>query len=188
MTTDKKIVVPGEEIATTEEFLAGEGTFESRGRIFSSFLGTLNLDSEDMVAKVKPINPLVRLKVGDTVLANVTDLKSSMVIADVLRVEGKQREITGETLASIHVSKISQGYTSDIWNEFRLGDIIRARTIQTKPSIQLTTDKPDLGVLLALCTRCRMPLVKKDRALFCQNCQRTEDRKITPDYGNYRFK
>jgi exosome complex component CSL4 len=141
-----------------------------------------------MVAKVKPINPLVKLKVGDTVIANVTDLKSSMVITIVLRVEGKQREVTGETLASIHVSKISQGYTSDVWKEFRLGDIIRAKTIQTEPSIQLTTDKPNLGVLLALCTKCRMPLVKKDRALFCENCQRKEIRKMAPDYGKYRIK
>ena len=76
MTNDKVIVVPGEEIATTEEFLAGEGTYESKGKIFSSFFGTLKLDSEDMVAKVKPINPLIKLKVGDTVIANVTDLKS----------------------------------------------------------------------------------------------------------------
>ncbi len=187
MIKNKKIVIPGEEIATCEEFLAGEGTFELKGRIFSSYLGRLNLDSDEMVAMVEPINPLVKLVVEDIVLAVVADVKSSMVIVNVVRVEGKPRDVTGETLASIHVSKISEGYTEDVWREFRIGDIIRARVMQTKPSVQLTTGRPDLGVLLALCTRCRMPLVKKDRSLFCENCHRTEDRKMTPDYGKYRL-
>jgi exosome complex component CSL4 len=187
MIKNKKIVIPGEEIATTEEFLAGEGTFELKGKIFSSYLGRLTLDSEEMVARVDPVNPLVELKVGDIVLAVVEDVKSSMVIVDVVRVEGKPRDVTGETLAAIHVSKISEGYTSDVWKEFRIGDIIRARVMQTKPSVQLSTQKPNLGVLLALCTKCRMPLIKKDKNLFCENCHRNEVRKITPDYGKYRL-
>lgn len=188
MSHKKKIVVPGEEIGTTEEFLSGEGTFELKGKIFSSYLGKLNLDSEEMKASVDPINPLVRLKVGDTVLAVVTDVKSNMVIAEVVRVEGKPREVTGETLASIHVSKISESYTSDVWKEFRLGDIIRANVVQVKPSLQLSTNRPKLGVVLALCTKCRMPLTRKDRTLTCNNCQRTELRKTAPDYGKYGFK
>jgi exosome complex component CSL4 len=188
MIKDKKIVIPGEEIATTEEFLAGEGTFEMKGKIFSTYLGKLSLDPEEMVARVEPINPLVELKVGDIVLAVVEDVKSSMVIVNVARVEGKPRDVTGETLAAIHVSKISEGYTSDVWNEFRIGDIIRAKVLQTKPSVQLSTDKPNLGVLLALCTKCRMPLIKKDKNLFCENCHRTEIRRTAPDYGKYRLK
>ncbi|UCE39669.1 MAG: exosome complex RNA-binding protein Csl4 [Thermoplasmata archaeon] len=177
--------MPGEEIATTEEFLAGEGTYEQKGSIFSSYLGRLNLDAEEMVAKVEPINPLVRLNVGDMVLARVGDVKSSMVIADVVRVEGNTRAVSGETLGSIHISKISEGYTADVWKEFRIGDIIRAKVVQVKPSLQLSTDRPNLGVLLALCTRCRMPLEKKDKTLFCENCQRSELRNIAPDYGRY---
>ncbi|UCG71151.1 MAG: exosome complex RNA-binding protein Csl4 [Thermoplasmata archaeon] len=180
--------MPGEEIATSEEFLAGEGTYEMKGKIFSSFLGKLNLDAKEMVASVEPINPLVELKVGDIVLAHVQDLRSSMVILDVARVEGKLRNVTGETLASIHVSKISEGYTSDVRNEFRIGDIIRAKVVQTKPSVQLSTEKSNLGVLLALCTKCRMPLIKKEKNLFCENCRRTEIRKTAPDYGEYRIK
>lgn len=188
MNSKKRIVVPGEEIATTEEFLSGEGTFEIKGKIFSSYLGTLNLDSEEMKAIVVPVNPLVKLKVGDFVLAVVSDVKSNMVIADVVRVEGKARDVTGETLASIHVSKISEAYTSDVWKEYRLGDIIRAKVIQTEPSLQLSTDKPNLGVILGLCTKCRMPLEKKEKTLFCENCQRTEIRKTALDYGKFKFK
>jgi exosome complex component CSL4 len=184
----KKIVIPGEEIATSEEFLAGEGTFEQKGTIFSSLLGTLSLDPKEMIATVVPINPLVELNVGDIVLAHVQDLRSSMAILEVVRVEGKSRNVAGETLASIHVSKISSGYTSDVRNEFRIGDIIRAEVLQSKPSVQLSTEKPNLGVLLALCTKCRMPLDKKDKNLYCKNCRRNEVRRTSPDYGEYRIK
>jgi exosome complex component CSL4 len=187
MKKEKKIVIPGEEIATTEEFLAGEGTYEQRGSIYSSYLGRLDLDADEMVAKVDPINPLVKLKVGDIVLARVGDVKSSMVIADVVGVEGNPRVVSGGTLGSIHVSKISEGYTSDVWKEFRIGDVIRAKVVQVKPSLQLSTDRPNLGVLLGRCTKCRMPLIKKDKTLLCENCQRSELRNMAPDYGRYGF-
>ncbi len=187
MNKEKKIVIPGEEIAKAEEFLAGDGTFELEGSIFSSYLGRLNLDSEEMVAKVEPLNPLVKLKVGETVLARVEDVKSSMAIANVVGVEGNPRGVSGGSIGSIHVSKISQGYTSDVWKEFRISDIVRARVVQVKPSLQLSTDKSNLGVLLALCTKCRKPLVEKDKNLFCQSCQRTELRKTASDYGKYGY-
>ncbi|UCF09287.1 MAG: exosome complex RNA-binding protein Csl4 [Thermoplasmata archaeon] len=177
--------MPGEEIGTTEEFLAGEGTYESKGKIYSSYLGTVNLDIKERIASVSPINPLVTLKAGDIVLARVTDVKNSMVIADVVRVEGRKRKVTGETMGSIHISKISEGFTQDVWKEYRIGDIIRAMVEQVKPSLQLFTGRQDLGVLLALCTRCRMPLEKKGKNLFCKNCRRSEMRKMIPKYGSY---
>ena len=184
---EKRIVIPGEEIATKEEFLAGKGTYESKGKIFSSYLGTVKLDSSEKVASVEPLNHLVTLNPGDIVIARVTDVKNNMVIADVVRVEGKDRNVAGETMGSIHISKISQGYTEDVRREFRIGDIIRAQVEQVKPSLQLFTGREDLGVLLALCTRCRMPLVKKDKNLFCTNCKRTEMRRASPEYGTYVF-
>jgi exosome complex component CSL4 len=185
MTDKKKIVLPGEILATSEEFLAGEGTFEHEGKIHSSYLGRLNLDPAEMVAMVEPINPLVTLKEEDIVLARVQDIKGSMVLVNVIRLEGNSREVSGETYASIHISKIAEGYTSDVWKEFRIGDIIRARVVQNKPALQLSTDKPNLGVLLGLCTKCRMALEKKENSLFCVNCQRNELRKTASDYGNY---
>ena len=184
---ERRVVIPGEEIATTEEFLAGEGTYESKGRIFSSFLGTVKLDAGEKVATVEPFNPLVLLNPGNIVIARVTDVKNNMVIVDVVRVEGRERNVTGETMGSIHISKISQGYTEDVRREYRIGDIIRAQVEQVKPSLQLNTGREDLGVLLALCTRCRMPLEKKDKNLICKNCQRTEMRKASPEYGKYVF-
>lgn len=180
----KKLVVPGELVAVSEEFMAGDGTYDHGGKIFSAYLGELELDSVRKVAHVKPLNPIVQLKVGDTVHGIVQDVKETMVVASVTSVEGIERGISGDTEGSIHISKISDRYTEDTRNEFRKGDIIRATVIQIKPSLQLETSRRNLGVLRALCTRCRSPLMKQDRNLFCENCERVENRKIAIDYSD----
>lgn len=180
----KKLVIPGEFVAVSEEYMAGDGTYDHDGKIFSVCVGELELDTKHKVARVKPLNPPVQLNVGDVVCGVVQDVKETMAMLTVATCEGKDREITGDTDASLHISKISSGYTENIKNEYRIGDIVRAVVIQTRPSLQLATDRNDLGVLRALCTRCRLPLVKKGKDLFCENCERVEARKVATDYSN----
>jgi len=182
-----RIVLPGEQVAVSEEYMPGEGTYESGGKIYASSVGTLELDTEDMIARVKAFNPPLELKVGDLVIAVVDDIRGTMAIAKVVKVQGKEREITGETEASLHISKISEGYTQDIRRELRIGDIIRARVIQVKPSLQLATSERYLGVVKALCSKCRSPMIKRGRELYCESCERTEPRKIAPDYDNLKL-
>ncbi|MFQ6060232.1 MAG: exosome complex RNA-binding protein Csl4 [Thermoplasmata archaeon] len=180
----RKLVIPGEFVAVSEEFMPGEGTYDRNGRIYSAYLGELELDTANKVARVKPLNPPVRLKVGDIVYGTVENIKETMVVVSVTAVEGKKRKISGDTEASIHISKISDRYTSDIRKKYRKGDIIRAMVIQTKPSLQLGTSRRSLGVVKALCTRCRFPMVRKGRDLFCEKCERTEVRKVAISYSN----
>ncbi|UCD92693.1 MAG: exosome complex RNA-binding protein Csl4 [Methanobacteriota archaeon] len=180
----KKLVVPGEFVAVCEEYMPGKGTYDQDGKIFSAYVGELELDHEKKEARVKALNPPVQLKVGDDVYGVVRDMRETMVVVDVSGMEGKDRTITGETEGSLHISKISDRYTEDIRKEYRKGDIIRAVVIRTDPSLQLATDRRNLGVIRALCTRCRSPLTKKDRELYCESCERTEFRKTAIDYSN----
>ncbi len=180
----KRMVLPGELVAVSEEFMAGEGTYDHDGKIYSSFVGELVLDEKHKVARVKAFNPPVELKNGDIVVGVVRDIKETMVVIDLASAEGRDRDISGDTEASLHISKISTGYTESVKNEFRKGDIVRGVVIQTKPSLQLATDRKNLGVLRALCTRCRSPLVQRGRDLYCEECEKTESRKIAIDYSN----
>ncbi len=180
----KKLVIPGELVAVSEEYMAGDGTYDHDGKIYSAFLGELILDAQHKVARVKALNPLVELKIGDIVHGVVRDMKETMAMVTVEVSEGKDRMISGDTDGSLHISKISSGYTADIRDELRKGDIVRAEVIQIKPSLQLATDRKDLGVVRALCTRCRLPLINRDGRLFCTNCEREESRKIAIDYSN----
>jgi exosome complex component CSL4 len=181
-------VFPGDEVAVEEEYLASDGTFASDGKIYASQIGILELNEEDMVARVISPNPPNVLREGDIVFATVADTRSTMATADVVATDGRLRGIGGETYATIHVSKISQGYTDDVSKEMRKGDRIRARVIGIRPSLQLTTKDDHLGVVRSLCSKCRIELVKKGKTqLHCERCDRSFTRKLADDYGSVVF-
>ncbi|MFH1579263.1 MAG: exosome complex RNA-binding protein Csl4 [Thermoplasmatota archaeon] len=178
-------VLPGDEVAIAEEYMSGEGTYEMDGKIFASAVGELDLDPRDKLAKVILDNPPVVLQEGDLVLGEVTDTRPAMAIISIIAQEGNARAVSSETLASVHVSKLSSSYVEDAGDLMRPGDIIRGTVIQADPSVQLSTAGPHFGVLRALCGRCRSPLEKKGRGLYCEKCDRTENRKIADDYRSF---
>jgi exosome complex component CSL4 len=184
---EPKMVLPGDEVAVAEEFEAGEGTYERAGAIFAATPGVLYLDPSERVARVRAFNPPAELRPGDIVYGVVDDIRGMMATATVQAVHGRTRQISGEAEGTIHISNVSEEYTEDIRDMFHLGDIIRAKVIQTKPSVQLTTAEPLLGVVKALCSQCRAPLEARGRDLFCPRCENTERRKIAQDYNDLRL-
>lgn len=184
---EPKLVLPGDQIAVAEEFEPGEGTYERNGLVFAATPGVLRLDEQSRVARVQPFNPPAELQAGDIVYAVVDDIRGMMATATVSAIHGRARQISGETDGTIHISNVSEAYTEDIRDMYHLGDIIRAKVIQTKPSVQLTTAEPDLGVVRALCGVCRGPLEARGRDLFCPRCERTERRKVARDYESLKL-
>jgi len=184
--TENKIVLPGERISTSEELMPGDGTFEEEGMIIASRYGEYVVDTKNRRAIVKPLTSSpVELKKGDIVLSNVQSVRSNMIIAEVIHVRGKNRPISGDTNGTLRVAEISKSYVKDPATEYAPGDIIRAKVIQVKPNIQLTTKGGDLGVIKAVCSKCRYPLEKKGNILECENCKNKEKRNTADDYGNY---
>jgi exosome complex component CSL4 len=177
-------VLPGDPLAYAEEFLTGEGTFEQDGIVRAARLGLFHLDTREMRATVAPFTSVpAQLKEGDYVYAKIDMLKTSMAGAEVLHIEGSERIITGDTNGTLHVSKIAKRYIQDPGREYRLGDVIRARVLEVKPSVQLSTEDPRCGAILALCLRDRMPLKRAGKGLECPLCGRKDTRNLAPDYG-----
>ena len=185
--SDSKLVFPGDEVAIEEEYLASDGTFAENGVIYASQIGVLDLDDEECVAKVISPNPPNVLETGDIVYGVVADIRNTLATADVVAKEGVKRGLGGETYATIHVSKISPGYTDDVSKELRKGDMIRARVTSIKPSLQLTTKDDHLGVVKSLCSRCKTPMVRKGKNLFCPECRYSTPRKLADDYGDIQL-
>jgi exosome complex component CSL4 len=180
------VVLPGDKLSTSEELLAGDGTFEEDGIIRANRMGVYEVDEKRRMAFVKPLTSLpVLIRKGDVVLADVMSVRSMMVIAEVFHVIGKHRSVSGDTNGTLHVSEISDGYVKTPDDKFSIGDIIRAKVIQNAPSIQLSTKAKEYGVIKSICQRCKHPLIKKDNILECSNCRHKEKRKLAIDYGNY---
>ena len=184
-----KFVMPGDQLSTSEELLPGDGTFEEDGIIRAARIGTYVVDEKHRTAEVKPASSTpVLLKKGDIVIAKVTAAKPTMIIAEVLHVTGKNRSISGDADATIHVKEIAQGFIKDASTEYKSEDYVRAKVIQVKPSVQLQTKDRNFGAIKALCSKCRHTLVKKSHGLECENCGNKEHRRIAEDYGELDLK
>lgn len=184
---DAKMVLPGDQIAVAEEYEPGEGTYERDGLVFASTPGVLRLDEQNRVARVRPFNPPAELQVGDIVYGAVDDIRGMMATTTLEAIHGRDRQISGENEGTIHISNVSEEYTEDIRDMYHLGDIIRAKVIQVKPSVQLTTAEPDLGVVKAFCGQCRGPLDLRGRELYCPRCEHSERRKLARDYEDLKL-
>jgi exosome complex component CSL4 len=188
MVENDEIVVPGDRVGTIEEVIPGRGTYEEDGVVYSTELGKYSYDLDEMKALVYSKKQPAIVKKRDIIIARVRDIRNSMVVADVVKIVGQDREVAGETMASLHVSKISRDYVSDVRREYRIGDFIRAIVIQAKPSIQLATDAREFGVLRALCMACRTPMKVHQKQVKCPECERIESRKLAEDFGNPNLK
>jgi exosome complex component CSL4 len=182
MAENDKIVLPGEKIAVVEEFMPGEGTYESNGEVFASIVGKVTRDARHKRVSIKALNPLAIVRIGDVVYGTITDTRGSIVGVKVIKVGGSDRSIAGDVMASLHISKVSKDYTSDVRDALRIGDIIKAEVVQVSPSLQLITFKPNLGVVRAQCAKCRTLLEKRGRGLHCPKCDNAETRKVSREY------
>lgn len=180
------IVLPGDKLSTSEELLSGDGTFEEDGIIRANRMGSYEVDEKGRMAIVKPLTSVpILVKKGDVVLAYASSVRSMMVIAEVFHVTQQNRAVSGDTNGTIHVSEISEGYVKTPEDKYSIGDVIRARVIQSSPSIQLSTKGKEFGAIKSICQRCKKSLTKKDNMLECENCGHKEKRNMAIDYGNY---
>jgi exosome complex component CSL4 len=162
--------------------MPGFGTYEHDGVIYASAVGELKLDEKNKIARLAFENPPMTVFDGDKVFCEVTDVRPAMVICNIVGIDGVKRAVTGDTSGTIHVSRIANKYVEDASEEYKQTDILRAEVTQSKPSIQLTTVHPHLGVIVAKCRNCREPMDRQGGKLYCPRCDRTEYRKIADDY------
>jgi len=181
-----QLVFPGDEIAAAEEFIPGEGTFEERGTVYAAWIGTLELDTSEFVARVVPHTtvPCV-LRQRDIVIGRVRALKPSFAAVDVVaRADSPDRAVAGETNGTLHISKVARAYLEDISEALQLGDLIRAEVLEADPAVQLSTRDEHLGVVKSYCPRCRNEMRAAGQGLVCPECDWRSRSKIAGDYGS----
>lgn len=179
-------VIPGDVLGVGEEFMPGIGAYEEDGIIYSSVAGIVDLDMQKRKASVEARTDLPPVpREGDAVICEVVDLRSQMAMVELLAKSGQlDRALSIPTKGRVYISQSSKRYVTNLQNEFRIGDILRARVRDTrKYPVELSTVDADLGVILGLCTKCRHVLKKKGSKLTCPNCGNVETRKMASDYG-----
>ncbi len=173
-----RLVLPGDYLGAAEEFIPGRGTYENRGRIFASVLGTAVVDPRDRTVRVDAKNAVPELEEGDLVYGRIDEIKPAMAILTVLTTSTGRRGVPGAPEGTIHISKAREGYTESFSGEFAVGDVVLARVLQVKPSIKLSTAAATLGVLAARCQVCHALLTAGPKDLVCPRCGNRERRKL----------
>jgi len=179
-----EFVVPGDEVGTSEEYSPGPGTYEDRGVIYASLTGRVRRDEhkhEVSIESVTDYPPVAH--VGDVVIGRVVDVKPSVALVAMERLaDHLDREIANDAQAAIHISNVKDSYVQELSQEFAFHDIVKARVIDLR-TMRLSTEDKQMGVIKAVCQRCKVPLKLEGRKLKCPRCNRIETRKISEDYG-----
>jgi len=180
-----EFVMPGDEVGTSEESESGPWTYENRGVIYSLATGYVKRDEQKHEVSVQPVTKVPpELHVGDVVIGRVTDVRPSVVLVAMERMASNpEREIANNAQAAIHISNVKDSYVQDLSQEYSFQDIVKARVIDMR-TMRLSTEDRDMGVIKAVCQRCKLPLVLEDDKLKCTNCNRIETRKVSEDYGS----
>ena len=173
-----RLVLPGDYLGAAEEFLPGRGTYENRGRIYASVLGTPVVDPRDRTVRVEPRNAVPEIHEGDLVYARIDELKQAMAVCTVLSTATSRRAVPGAPEGTVLISKAKEGYTESLSGEFAVGDLLLARVLQSRPSIKLSTASATLGVVAARCQVCHALLVAGPKDLVCPRCGNHERRKL----------
>jgi len=176
MSTQQRIIVPGEQIATEEEYMAGKNTYVKNGKIISRTLGTLNIDENTKEASVKG-KTVEELTYGDIVTGKVLMVKESSAVIELLSAEGN-KQILGIKTAQLPIRNISNEYVTELKKIIKIGDIIRAKIVMSSPlAIDLNTKEKGLGVIKAYCSNCRKEMSFNNNQMVCLDCGSIEDRK-----------
>ncbi len=178
-------VVPGDFLATAEEFVPGDGAYEEEGKVYAASTGVVLVDTRAKRISVfsRALGPPT-LKRDDVVVGRIEEVRDQSANVHIGVLRGREdRELPLPTSGSIHISQTHTGYVNDLSDQFRAGDVVRARVLNARREpVQLTTAGDELGVIVASCSRCRTLLEREGTKLRCPNCGNVEFRKLVNDY------
>ena len=185
---DNKPMLPGEYIASLEEFEGGKNTYlAADGTVRSAAVGTKVYDLKRRIIKIDQKNSPMLPKVGDIIVGYVDMLFSSMVSVKVLYINDKSSNAGFSAIASARVGGRSDRDRrgGDRRAVFHTGDIVKGRVISLLNStVHLTLAEKEYGVLYALCFICGGDTVRtNENTIKCVECGAFEERKLTRDYG-----
>jgi exosome complex component CSL4 len=194
MKRDKKAILPilpGEQVASIEEFEAGKNTYIHNGSVRSTALGVKIYDFKRRIVKIDQKNSPMLPKIGDILIGYIEMLFGNMFSVRILYINDKKSDAGFSAIASARVGGASGRDRGDRRGRiiFRIGDIVRGRVISLLNStIHITIDEKEFGVLYALCFNCGGNTVRVNNMVKCIECGLYEERKLTNDYGKETFR
>ena len=184
-----KLVIPGDKLASTIEYLPGNGVYEEDGDIFASISGNLNENTDEMIISVEPcIGTPTELSLGQVIIGKVKKITEAVAVMEIVMVRDEKRffDANGRD-GSVHVSNVSDEFVKDMRDKMSLGDVVQAKILGMEGRIDLGTDGPEYGIVFSRCKKSNLPLKKEGNMLKCEQSERTYRGKISNEYGSIQF-
>jgi exosome complex component CSL4 len=189
-------ILPGEHLASIEEFESGKNTYIDNGSIRSMTVGTKVYDFRTRTVRIDKKNSPMLPKIGDILIGYVEMLFGSMLSIRVLFINGKKSSSGFSAITSARISSGGGGWGRERGDRrggkivFRFGDIIRGRVVSLLNStIHIVIDEKEFGVLYTICFNCGGDTVRMNsNTIRCTECGLYEERKLTHDYGKETFR
>ena len=177
---DNNQKIPGEKIASIEEYLPGDNTFEDNDSIRATTIGEVNLNSSERSASINRQTQITVPKVGDVIIGVVEANLPSMIAIMIKFVNGKRVNANLECICvTRHIRKKNIALAKDV---------VKAEIIShINGTIHASIDSPELGVLFTKCRKCYGTVVKMRDAVKCKDCGWIDDRKLSTEFGKSDF-
>jgi exosome complex component CSL4 len=183
MSDTKSAVLPGDQLAISEEYLPGPNTFDDGGLIRALSVGTASKDASRREVSVRASVPAKVLKVGDYVVGRVEVAQTSSAGVRIYYVNGKPND-NGFTGSVVTKTGRPERGSRPRGPPVKLGDLVRCRVHSLVNGIvHLSIVDDHSGVLYALCGNCGRPLLGAGSRVKCDECGSVEDRKLADDFG-----
>lgn len=175
-----EIVLPGDEIASIEEYEAGYNAFDDGDKVRAAAVGTKVIDAEERTASISHPGLLSVPRVGDTVIGTVAAVMSTMMAVAVDYINGEPVTSKVECICSIRNIRIR--------NPALVNDVVVLRVLNhINGTIHGTVEERGLGVLFTKCRKCGGRVVAMRDAIKCTECSWIDERKLASDFGNGDF-
>ena len=172
--------IPGDKVATIEEFETGSNTFDDGHTIRSVVVGTKEFDKTNRIAKINQFKSPVVPQVNDLVIGNVVALMANMFAINILYINGKATHSGLECICQ------ARGAKKRIIA--RVSDVVMVKIIShLNGAIHAIISEPELGVLFTQCNKCAGKVVQIGGNVKCVDCGYIEERKLSSKFGNGDF-
>ena len=137
---EKEIVVPGEALAEGMDYLPGSGTYRLENKIIAKKLGLVNVNGRAI--KLVPLSGRYLPKVGDKIIAKITDITMSGWIVNINSAYTSFLSMRDGSSRFIQKGE-------DLTKYYDIGDYLRAKIINVTSQnlVDLTMKEPGLNKL-----------------------------------------
>ncbi len=171
------LCMPGDEIASIEEYESGPNTFDDGDKVRAAAVGTAEIDKKLRIASISnPKNSSVP-KADDVVIGTVAAVMSSMIAVAIKRINGNAVSSGVECICS---TRNMRKKTVALVN-----DLVALKIIsRLNGTIHASIGEPELGVLHTKCRKCGMKVIPIRDGVKCTECGWKDDRKMSSGFGN----